>query len=442
MHLAATAIADRLEGRSNGSTKDLMHPKGGSMTDEVWGEDEDDTTYAQGRTADRTYVSKSFTINRESSRDFGHPARFVHKVFDTDAETAATFDGSEWTLSETTKGRYQFKLLIARKAGQVNELWIQRVPATGSSGKVTVLLNLRRPEVERLVDLLKHLEVVPVTGEATVRVDDALVRDLFANPNALISVYKRDPEHFRRLISDDESARDVVAIAHRRAQVEHFHRLLEDDEYFDSEVQLTPRRQPEHVWQRFFEANPWMLGVTLAGQLLTSWNEERLEQVVVGASISSVGKRTDALLRTSGRIRSMVFAEIKTHRAKLLSKSEPPYRSGCWAPSDDLAGGVAQVQGTVHRAVRDISDRLAEQGDDGSDVLGDFTYLVRPRSFLIIGNLNELVGTDGGHHADRIRSFELCRRHLIEPEVITFDELLARAEWVVDTAVLDVSDHS
>jgi hypothetical protein len=57
--------------------------------------------------------------------------------------------------------------------------------------------------------------------------------------------------------------------------------------------------------------------------------------------------------------------------------------------------------------------------------------LVRPRSFLIVGHLGEFRGARGGVNPDKYRSFELFRRHLDEPEVITFDELLARAEWHV-----------
>jgi antiviral defense system Shedu protein SduA len=59
------------------------------------------------------------------------------------------------------------------------------------------------------------------------------------------------------------------------------------------------------------------------------------------------------------------------------------------------------------------------------------TYLVRPRSFLIIGNLKDLR-RQGGVHREKYESFELYRRNLYEPEVITFDELLARAEWHVE----------
>ena len=62
----------------------------------------------------------------------------------------------------------------------------------------------------------------------------------------------------------------------------------------------------------------------------------------------------------------------------------------------------------------------------------DMTFLTRPRSFLVIGRLDELIGDGGGPNLSKVRSFELFRRSLAEPEIVTFDELLARAEWTVD----------
>jgi hypothetical protein len=135
-----------------------------------------------------------------------------------------------------------------------------------------------------------------------------------ADEETLFSLYSLEPARLQRFIEIDESAHDVVAIAGRRQAVKHFRRLLEDNEYFDNESISNYRGRAEEVWQQFFEANTWIFGVSLAGQLLTSWNDEKLEQVVAGASIVSAGKRVDALLRTVGRIRSMVFVECKTHR--------------------------------------------------------------------------------------------------------------------------------
>lgn len=399
-----------------------------SPADEFLFAEPTETDYAQGRLSERTYVSKSFPLNQPASQDHGQPARFIHKVFDPEGESQAVYDGSEWVISETDKGRYQFKLLVAREAGAVKELWIQRVPTNGSPGQLQPRLHLRRDDANRLIQLLRNLDHIPIEGEKTVRVDDALVQDLFADPDSLVQLYRRDPGRFRQLITDDKTASDVVALAHRREQVDRLRRLLDEPDYFQGELAevSTPNQQrPEAVWQRFFEDNPWVLGVSLAGQLLTSWNNEKLEQTVVGASVTGGGKRTDALLRTSGRVRSMVFAEFKRHDKPLLGRE---YRDGCWSVSEDVAGGVAQAQGTVQQAVRDIGDRLADLAGDGSEVPGRFTYLYRPRSFLIVGQLNDLTGEAGGDHPKRIRSFELYRSSITEPEILIYDEVLARAE--------------
>lgn len=409
-----------------------------SDLEDAFDEDDDETIYAQGRLAHRTYASRSFPLKRAMSADDGKPARFICKVFDPETESIVELDGEEWVIRATPAGRYQFRLLVAREAGNVKEMWIQRVPAPGMNGAVRNLLNLKQPEVCNLIDFLKTLESIPVEGETAVRVDDSVVRDLFADPEAIESLYHRDAQRFRRLITDDEAARDVVAVASRRQAVARFRNLLGDDALFDSAVEVVGKGSPERVWQLLFEENPWMLGATLSSQLLTSWSEDRLEQIVDGFDIAGAGKRTDALMRTAGRVRSMVFVEIKTHRSKLLAAE---YRAGCWSASAELSGGVAQLQGTVHRAVEEIGSRLASRDTDGSEMPGDVTYLVRPRSVLVVGELPELQGTGGGDHPDKIRSFELFRRGLNEPEIVTFDELLARAEWVVEAAAEEIAEE-
>ena len=398
---------------------------------EFFDDDADETIYAQRRLADRTYVSRPFSLKRTMSVDDGTPARFVYKVFDPETESTVEIEGEEWLISSTPAGRYQFKLLVARDAGNVKEIWIQRVPAPDFNGEVKNLLNLNQPEVGNLIEFLKTLDSIPVEGDTAVRVDDSLVRDLFADPSAMESLYRQDTKRFRQLITDDKAARDVVAVASRREAVVKFQRMLDNDAFFDPLVDGEGKGSPERVWQLLFEANPWMLGATLSSQLMTSWSDKKLEQVVVGSDVTGPGKRTDALMRTAGRVRSMMFVEIKTHRTKLLASE---YRTGCWPPSMDLARGVAQLQGTVHRAVEEIGSKLASRDGDGSEIPGDVTYLVRPRSVLVIGKLSELQSAQGGDHSDKIRSFELYRRGLQEPDVVTFDELLARAEWAVEVA--------
>ena len=56
---------------------------------------------------------------------------------------------------------------------------------------------------------------------------------------------------------------------------------------------------------------------------------------------------------------------------------------------------------------------------------------IQPESFLVIGSLNEFL-TDTGVNEDKLRSFELFRKNIISPEIITFDELYERARFIVE----------
>lgn len=387
-----------------------------------------EVVWAQGRLPDRVYAYRSFIA--KWGRDAGHPARYVCKVFDEreDLDEDNDWEWTEYVVSTTPGGRKQIRLEVARNAGAVREIVLQRVPTDPNSTKMETMLRLDRDQSTRLIDLVKALDSIPADGDESVRVDDQLLRDIFSDPDALGRAYAQDPERFKELIRTDATAQDVIALQRRRDVVDTMRTWLSDDAAFDAESK--DAGGPERAWQRLLEANPWVLGVGLGGQLLTSWDHEKLEQVTTGASITGAGKRTDALLRTNGIVRSMVFAEIKHHRTKLLADTH--YRSACWGPSTELAGAVVQVQQTVRMAVRDLGEYLEDKADDGSR-MGAGTFITQPRAYLVVGCLDQLEGR-GGPIDNKVHSFELFRRNLAHPEVITFDELLARAEWHVKLA--------
>jgi Domain of unknown function (DUF4263) len=319
----------------------------------------------------RTTVSPRVTSPRSSTRN--HRCR----------ATCQMFDWTETVVTSTPGGRKQIKVQIARKAGEVREIQIQKVPSNPQAERMDVLLTLDREDSRKLVEFFRTLEYVPADDGETIRIDDELLGEILRDPEAVDRLYGRNRERIRSLIETDTSADDVVAIAHRHAVVRRFRQLLADEAAFD-EAKLECGGRPEAVWQRFLEQNPWILGISLAGQLLTGWNEQRLEQTVAGFTVEKAGKRVDALLRTNGQIRSLVFAEIKHHRTDLLAGT--PYRNECWPPSGELAGGVTQIHQTVDRAVHELSERLIQTDDEGMEI-GDGAFLVRPRSFLIVGDL-------------------------------------------------------
>jgi len=391
-----------------------------------------DLFFGRGRRPDRIYFSRTFPLRSRRTRARGHPARYVTKVFDEPPEESlpSTADEEIDTMEVVhvvnfAPTRKQLKLLVAREAGEVHKLELQEISFDPAATWARQLLTLDGAQAQRLVGMIRAVDNLPLAEGETQRLDDAVIEAVFSDTDAVNRLYGSDPERFRTLIANDATARDVIAVARRRAAVERFRRLLNDPEFFAAQCAGTNR---EAVWQQFLEDNPWILGVSLSGQLLTGWDKQKLEQTVAGYSVAGVGKRADALLQTNGRIRSLVFAEIKHHETSLVAAQ--PYRSGTWAPSDELAGGVAQVQQTVQRALRDIGERLRAVDVEGAET-GEEAFLLRPRSYLIVGNLTQLLGSTGGVHADKHRSFELFRRNLYEPEIVTYDELLARAEWHV-----------
>jgi hypothetical protein len=50
---------------------------------------------------------------------------------------------------------------------------------------------------------------------------------------------------------------------------------------------------------------------------------------------------------------------------------------------------------------------------------------------LVVGRLSEFESDAGGTNEAKFRSFELCRRHITRPEILTFDELFERAKFIV-----------
>ena len=378
-------------------------------------------------------MSVERSVPKDPAKDFGQPVIVVEEFSNTEHRDLRRGLNQQWLISESSgERRLSVNLIITRGARSVDEIWMV---TTTAGGDQETALHLRGEEAERLVALIRNNAfdaagpVSPVARPTAIPV-----------AMALAAAYEREPEVLRALVAADASADDIIALNHRRAVVEEFRRLLEDSEYFEVRRDAHPQRSSEGVWQQLFEANPWLLGLTLSSQLLVGWDPDKLEKVVAGFDVTGPGKRTDAFMKTAGAIQLLTFVEIKRHDTDLLDKTE--YRSGAYGPSYELSGAVAQSQTTVQLAQEKIGPILRTQDQSGFDIPGADSYLYRPRSYVIAGHRNEFISEDGGHHRGKIRSFELYRRSLIEPEILTYDEVLARAEALVELAHSDATAGS
>lgn len=281
-------------------------------------------------------------------------------------------------------------------------------------------------EIGKLIEFLNHIQSMPLKSRGPMKITDEELRRVVLSSLQAKALIVDNQEVFAEVVRHSLTKEDVVAVAYRKEQLKVFQRLLEDDVYFD---RMKERKActSEALWQKFFEKNPWIFGYGLRYIYLTGLDSEKLEQIVSGHMLFKHGKRADALLRSRGVISNLCFVEIKTHKTDLLDKKA--YRSGCWAPSSELAGAVSQVQGTVAFAADDIRTKLRGKAGDGSPT-GEEAYNYMPKSFLVIGSLQEFVG-EHGVNEERHRSFELFRGNTLSPEIITFDELFERARFMV-----------
>lgn len=372
------------------------------------------------RRTDKTVISKRIE-KPPPLRDL----RIATHVFDGQPGLTHAKVNGQVVLRRTQGGRYQIKATFFEDDRTIDVLTIQRF-----SGKDEPYseprFSLVGREIDTLLEFVAGLRTIEFAGPGKVHVTDNAVRNVVLSDAQARQVFAANRDLFVRLTQRESLAHDLVAIGYRRTQLERFQALLTDPAFFTSEQERLGCR-PEDVWQRFFEVNTWIFGYGLSYHFLSGLDDRKLEQVVKGQDLTAAGKRADAVMRTRGLISSLCFVEVKRHDTPLLRASD--YRSGAWPPSTELAGGVAQVQATVHAAVETIGRKLTPTQHDGAPT-GESLFNVEPKSFLVVGSLGQFH-TAHGINEPQFRSFEMYRRHTLRPEIITFDELLARARFIV-----------
>ncbi|MEJ1411110.1 MAG: Shedu immune nuclease family protein [Candidatus Sedimenticola sp. (ex Thyasira tokunagai)] len=271
-----------------------------------------------------------------------------------------------------------------------------------------------------------RLQSVDFKTRAKVNITDEELRKIALTTHQAKTFVTENQDLFAEVLKSEVTTEDLIAVGFRKKQLSVYENLLSNQSYFD-DLKRKKNCTKEGLWQKYFEKNPWVFGYGLGYIFLSGLDDKKLEQVVQGHSVDSHGKRVDALMKTKGIISNLCFIEIKTHATELLESK--PYRSGCWAPSKELAGAIAQVQGTVSSAVENLSSKINPSDKEGNPT-GEEIFNYQPKAYLVIGSMDEFV-SDNGVNKDKLRSFELLRKNTSNPEIITFDELYERAKFIV-----------
>ena len=356
------------------------------------------------------------------------PLRIASKVLDSQGLEFAKVR-NEVVLRRTPTGRTEIIAKFLEDDRQLTVVTLQAFNGNTGSPQNTRFSFIGR-EIPALLTFFENIAAVQFADGDKVNITDEELRKLVLSKEQATRLVKENQEVFSEVAQAEITREDIVALGYRKKQLNAFRRLLFERDYFDQAKATKGVGADEALWQTFFERNQWVFGYGLSYFFVTGFDNRKLEQVVEGYDLMTRGKRADGLMRTRGIINAVCFVEIKTHETRLLDATA--YRAGCWAPSKELCGAVAQVQGTVAAAMQNLYGLIRPKDDRGSPT-GEEVFNFRPRAFIVVGSLGQFV-TEHGVNEEQVRSFELYRNSISDVDILTFDELYERSRFIVEAA--------
>lgn len=391
---------------------------------------------------DRVYLSKSIDITQifpndeEGIVEKKRPLRYISRICENEQDEFVKLK-DEIVLRKTPNARQEIVAKFYEDSRNISTLQIQKY-STNTGIPHKTYFTFTGEEIGKLYYFIRNIPLLPIKGREKQQFEDGFVDNILLSKSNILQFIYEQPEIIPELIEELQrhniKHNDIRQLAHKKAQLDIFKNMLYEEGYFEEQKTKFEINKDEALWQNFFEKNTWILGYGLNYIFNSELEGKKLEQVTNGYDFNSSGKRVDLLMKTKGLINSLCFGEIKTHRTNLLRNTTEPYRKECWSVSEELIGGIAQIQKTVQKSIENIKTKT-ELKDSSGDLNGEQLFLYQPKSFLIIGSLNQFIKEEKVNE-EKFSSFELFRRNLFNPEIITFDELYERAKHILNSPTM------
>lgn len=391
--------------------------------------------YFRMRNPSRIYISKSFPYLKFRNV-FTNEKRFVKKVFKKEVINEFAEIKGEIVLRESVlyDKKYQVSAIVdSIKDTNLLEFTLQKFIEEEVTGETTPVketaFSFSQEEFTALLKFLSDLKFLDFSNKDRFVIEEGTL----PNRKILLNLTKPDPN---KILVD----KDLAAIVEKLSDLDREKResvletlrnnvLNKEDlnilsgrkegleifsEYLKKEKEIT---EPE--WQIFFKQNSWIFGYGLDYRFLSILQRE--------ASVSSSdldGKnevKSDYLL---GDKNFTVLVELKRPDTTLFEKDKN--RSESWKLSKDLTYAVSQI--LAQKAEWQIKSQVP-QYDEEENRIDQETF--DPKTVLVIGNTNQFAG---GTKTDLIKrkTFELYRRNSRNIEILTYDELFERANFIVN----------
>lgn len=180
---------------------------------------------------------------------------------------------------------------------------------------------------------------------------------------------------------------------------------------FVSDARANLSNSDEDFWQDLFERNSWVLAQVYSYPVVII----RGQTYMGGKNIAGRDGNVADFLYKNDLTDNALIVEIKTPTEALTSRL--PYRNNAHSPTKELAGSVQQVLQNLYTLRRSYAGLVNEEEPE--------FRIFSPRCLVVIGNLDIEAGVD------RRRSFEIFRNNQRDVDIVTFDELIAKAQTLL-----------
>ncbi|KQZ64872.1 hypothetical protein ASD67_10685 [Sphingopyxis sp. Root1497] len=370
----------------------------------------------------KTYISKVFTYTRNSE-----PMRNVIIVLEgSDVLHLGEIEGALRLRMSGTKRKTQVTAVVSQDDKSIRRVTLQTFQSRGNEdwyqGYDEHSFTLRQDEYQRLTNFLNEVDFIDLSNPDGFHIEDMSGG---ARRRAIVDAVDGNLiEQVRSMNSADRAALlgalrntltpdEINVLLGRRAALEEFEREMRAGEW------------PELQWQEFFERQPWVFGYGLHYRVMRPFDREMT--VSTGGVDNREKSVIDFLMQFTDYT---VLVEIKrpdTPIFKAVRGSES--RSGTHVFSDKFTGAISQI---LEQKAEWLS--FAEMGShysrDGTKPL--MTRTRNAKTILVIGSRDEFAKAPSIRDKRIMQdTFELYRQDLRSIEIITFDELLDRAQFII-----------
>ena len=298
------------------------------------------------------------------------------------------------------------------------------------SGKEKQVIELSKFNMQQLKTFLNFIQELDLKGVVERRIrlsEDAMdVLDDETKQKIITLLSCSDGgEVVRDLLSQGMiTTQDLVNTGYRKAQLEIFRKLLYSGYLPQYKCDIgKPNTKDETAWQHFFAINQWIFGYGL------DYRFQGILQKEFHASDTNAGGSEGVIADfLMGDNKFTTFVELKLPTTPLFGTSQN--RAQSWKLSKELMEAYSQILEQKASGILKIETTRELYADDYSEI-NQNAY--DSKAVLIIGSWDQVDNSLEalGIKKMKRKTLELFRRDSRNVEMMTYDELLERATFIV-----------